>query len=73
MGDARPTKTSSFRGVHWDRSKGKFRAEIEVKGKRYKLKWHTDDRDAAQAYDLACERLGVPERRNFPEGRDDRA
>lgn len=68
MKDSRPTKTSGFRGVHWDRGKRKFRAEIEVRGVRYKLKWHADDRDAARAYDLACERLGVPERRNFLEG-----
>jgi hypothetical protein len=57
--------TSIYRGVHWDRRKGRYRAEIEVRTKRYKLGWWNDDRDAALAYDVACERLGVPERRNF--------
>lgn len=58
-------QTSPFRGVWWDRHSGKFRAEIEVRGRRYRLsKWH-DDRDAALAYDAAAEALGVPERRNF--------
>ncbi|MGB9178983.1 MAG: hypothetical protein WCB68_07015, partial [Pyrinomonadaceae bacterium] len=59
------SQTSIYRGVHWDRGKEKFRAEIEVRARRYKLGWWHDDCDAAHAYDLACERLGVPERRNF--------
>jgi Zn-finger nucleic acid-binding protein len=62
---SQPERTSIYRGVWWDRGKGKFRAEIVVRGKRYKLGWWRDDRDASHAYDLACERLGVPERRNF--------
>jgi hypothetical protein len=57
--------TSIYRGVHWDRGKQKYRAEIEVRTRRYKLGWWHNDRDAAHAYDLACECLGVPERRNF--------
>ena len=36
-----------------------------MRGERHKLGWWSDDRDAAHAYDAACERLGVPERRNF--------
>lgn len=60
-----PQTTSIYRGVHWDRSKGKYRAEIEVGTRRFKLGWWRDDRDAALAYDIACERLGVPDRRNF--------
>jgi hypothetical protein len=57
--------TSPFRGVHWDWERQRYRAEIEVRNRRYKLGWHADDRDAALAYDAACETLGVPERRNF--------
>lgn len=60
-----PMTTSLYRGVHWDKQKRKWRAEIEVNLSRYKLGWWHDDRDAALAYDVACERLGVPERRNF--------
>lgn len=65
MAEAAHPSTSSYRGVHWDRGKGKFRAEIEVNTRRYKLGWWLDDLAAAQAYDLACEQLNVPERRNF--------
>lgn len=60
-----PTPTSIYRGVHWDWGQKRWRAAIEVRGQRYKLGWWHDDKDAALAYDLACERLDVPERRNF--------
>jgi hypothetical protein len=60
-----PERTSIYRGVWWDPRKKRFRAEIEVGGQRHKLGWWHDDRDAARAYDLACEQFDVPERRNF--------
>jgi hypothetical protein len=63
-------QSSIYRGVSWDRGTGVrstrlYRAEITVRGQRYKLGRWRDERDAARAYDLACEQLGVPERRNF--------
>ena len=57
--------TSPFRGVHWDRYHECWSVEIEVARKRFKLGRFDDERDAARAYDIAAEFLGVPERRNF--------
>ena len=52
----RPTqkgRTSSHRGVSWDKSKKKWRAKIGVDGKVTRLGTFVDEDDAARAYDAA--------------------
>jgi hypothetical protein len=61
------TASSRFVGVYWDVEKNRYRATIEVGGKRYRLGRHAEEREAARAYDLAAVQLGVPDRRNFTE------
>ena len=61
--------TSQYRGVYWDSEKDKWRAEIQVRNRVYKLGRHTVEEDAAIAYDRAATFLGVPERVNERTGR----
>lgn len=56
---------STFRGVHWCSSKQRWRAEIEVRGVKHKLRRFAHEIDAARAYDAAAVAFGVPERCNF--------
>lgn len=58
-------KSSPFRGVHWCNSKKRWRAEIEVRGRRRKIGRYANDTQAALAYDVAAIAFGVPERCNF--------
>lgn len=59
--------TSKFRGVHFHRKSGKFRAQIQLKGKRVSIGSYATDVLAAQAYDnKAREHLGSRAKLNFP-------
>lgn len=59
---------SRYKGVTWDRSRGKWLAAIKQDGRRYFLGRFGDEVDAALAYDLAAaDRFGVFARLNFLE------
>lgn len=60
-------KTSRFRGVSWDRSRFKWKAEIEVDGKRKFLGRFDSEEDAARARDAAARKyFGDGAHLNFP-------
>lgn len=60
--------TSQFKGVHWNRQRRKWIAEIGYRGVRTRLGAFVDEVAAARAYDAAAERLfGEYARLNFPE------
>lgn len=42
---------SKYKGVHWPKGKGKWRASITFNKKRYYLGWFYSEIDAAKAYD----------------------
>jgi hypothetical protein len=52
----RPT-SSRYKGVYWDKSHGKYRAEITCWGKRHRLGRFPDPKDAARTYDLKAMEL----------------
>src|ERR1700742_4727787 len=58
-------KSSPYRGVCYSKLEKGYRAVIEVGGVRYRLGVFKDSKEAALAYDAACEALNVPQRRNF--------
>ncbi len=41
--------TSRYRGVYWDRDTGRWRAEVQFRGRRYKLGRFTEEQAAAEA------------------------
>lgn len=55
---------SRFRGVGWNEQKQKWTASITVRGKRKFLGLFPDEEGAATVFDRACDRMGVPERKN---------
>jgi len=58
---------SRYKGVYWDKSAGKWRAQIWHNGKRIHLGLFIDEIEAAKAYDVAARRLfGEYARCNFP-------
>lgn len=58
--------TSGFRGVHWRKDRGKFRAQVKVNGKHKHLGYFAYAVDAARAYDAAARELhGEFARLNF--------
>ena len=60
-------QTSNFRGVHFHRKSGKWRAQIQLKGKRVSIGSYETDFLAAQAYDKkAREAHGARAKLNFP-------
>jgi hypothetical protein len=61
----RRKKSSPYRGVCYSKLEKGYRAVLEVGGIRYRLGVFTDPKEAALAYDAACEALNVPQRRNF--------
>jgi hypothetical protein len=62
--------TSKFKGVSWDKRRGKWLAQIKRDGKRY-LGRFDDELAAAQAYDEAArETWGEHARLNFLDGVD---
>jgi hypothetical protein len=66
-GNRRKTRGSSqYKGVSWSRSKGRWRACIEI-GKTVHLGYFADEAKAALAYDAAARtRFGVMANCNFP-------
>jgi len=50
----RSTNTSGYRGVHWDKSSGRWRSQIKIDGKQIWLGHFTDPADAARAFDVAA-------------------
>ena len=46
----RKTNTSGYKGVNWDKGRRKWKAEIGIAGKLYKLGRFDDKKDAARAY-----------------------
>lgn len=45
--------SSQFRGVSWDKTKGKWNAEITTDGKKTRIGLFASEHDAARAYDAA--------------------
>ena len=50
----RSNNTSGFKGVHWSKREGKWRAMIQLHGKRQHLGFFPTPEAAAQAYDAAA-------------------
>lgn len=51
---ANRTSTSIYKGVGWDKSRGKWMAKLKVNGRTLNLGRFDDERDAARAYDAAA-------------------
>lgn len=63
--------TSKFKGVSWDKSRGKWKAQIRKAGEHPYIGRYDDEIAAAQAYDEAArEMFGPFARLNFPDGVD---
>ena len=61
-------KTSRFKGVCWDKSKGKWQAGITINRRYIFLGRYADETDAARAYDAAAlAAWGEFARLNFPD------
>jgi hypothetical protein len=59
--------TSKFKGVSWDKQRGKWAAGIGISGKRISLGRFDSEHDAARAYDAAAlKNFGDFARLNFP-------
>jgi hypothetical protein len=63
----RTDNTSGYKGVYWRSDRAKWRAQIQVDGKRRHLGYFSDENMAAKAYDLAVlETWGPFAVLNFP-------
>lgn len=68
----RRNNTSGYRGVCWDKSRGKWVVHIDVRRRRLNLGRYDDKDEAARAYDTAARaHFGEFARVNFP-GREER-
>ena len=54
---ANSDSTSQFKGVHWDKQKKKWRAQITINGKSNYLGCYEDEEMAAMAYDLVARKV----------------
>lgn len=52
--------SSRFRGVYWNKSRGKWRAEVRADGKKKHLGYFPDEKQAALARDRAARELFGP-------------
>lgn len=52
-----PGKLSKFKGVTWHKNSGLWHAKIKKDGKTFSLKYHKDEETAAQAYNIAAQKL----------------
>ena len=48
--------TSQFKGVHWEKQRGKWRAQITMNGKHKHLGYFDFEIDAAEAYNVVAEK-----------------
>jgi hypothetical protein len=53
--------SSKFKGVHWFKPSGKWRAQIKFQREYIYLGLFVSEVDAAKAYDLKARELGWPE------------
>ena len=68
----RSDSRTGYKGVSWVASRQKFRARIQVGGKRLSSRFYESAADAGRAYDaLAREHFGKWARLNFPEEAND--
>lgn len=59
--------TSQFKGIYWEKTNGKWRAQIKSPGQRKHLGYFWDEHDAARAYDMAAKKhFGDFAYLNFP-------
>jgi len=66
-GGQRNRRSSQYKGVTWDKGRGRWAAWIGVSGKHYNLGRFTDEAEAAKVYDAAAtEAWGAFARLNFP-------
>lgn len=65
--DRRANRSSQYKGVYWDKNRGKWSATVHVDGKTRALGRFADESEAAKAYDAAAlEAWGEFARLNFP-------
>lgn len=48
------TKTSQYKGIYWDKSHGKWKAQIKTNGNTKSLGYFVDEVEAARAYNRAA-------------------
>lgn len=61
------TGTSRYKGVHWEKERGKWRAQIKHTCKQMRLGRYASEKDAAKAYDKKAKELfGEFAYLNFP-------
>ena len=53
--------TSEFKGVCWDKSTNKWKAQIHINGKQKYLGYYTDELEASMAYQIALEEVNLSE------------
>lgn len=52
--------SSRYRGVYWEKSRGRWRAELKVNGKKVRLGRFTDEDEAGKAAHAFLESIGWP-------------
>jgi hypothetical protein len=56
---ANKNTTSKFKGVHWDKSRNKWRAKLQLNGKCIHIGYYDDEKEAAVEYNkMAIRRFG---------------
>jgi hypothetical protein len=52
----RANTTSMYYGVSWQKKSGKWRAQIQIEGKRKNLGFFTDEKQAAEVFNMAAQK-----------------